>query len=338
MAKSKIRVAGLGANQDQFRAEKRRPPVVLILAVAITLLTAVAVWLLATSRANLPLVDMKDVIKGNNIPLKKDRRPALRIAIAAMISPERTRDIYSDLLHRIADLVYFRVLVTQRRTYAEVNAMVARREVDFAFVCSGSYVLGHENFGMEILAVPVVHGKTVYHSYILAHRDSGIKSPDDLKGRRFAFTDPDSHTGYWVPSIMLTRRGETPESFFSETFFTYSHDNSIRAVADGLAEGAAVDSLIWDYLNTTEQSFTSLTRIIHKSPPYGIPPIVVHPDMDRVFKARLRSIFLSLHKDEKAAPILRQLQIDRFAAGEDSMYDTVREISEAIRKRKVGRP
>ena len=44
--------------------------------------------------------------------------------------------------------------------------------------------------------------------------------------------------------ITLAKRGETPESFFGETFFTNSHDNSIKAVAEGLADettGAIVE-------------------------------------------------------------------------------------------------
>jgi len=125
---------------------------------------------------------------------------------------------------------------------------------------------------------------------------------------------------------MLARRGETPESYFRETFFTHSHDNSIKAVADGLADGAAVDSLIWEFMNTVDPSDTSRTKIIEKSPPYGIPPIVVHPNLDSDLKQRLKSIFLLIHEDEEAVPLLRHIQIDYFAEGEDSMYESVREM------------
>ena len=256
--------------------------------------------------------------------------PALNVAIAAMISPETTYQYYGDLLRLIGKRTGRRTVFLQRKTYAEVNRLLELKEVDIAFVCSGPYVSGHRAFGMEILAVPVVREQPVYFSYIIAHRDSGIDSFDDLMGKRFAFTDPNSNSGSLVPRYMLARRGETPETAFGETFFTYSHDNSIKAVAEGLADGAAVDSLVWDFMNATDPTYTARTRIVEKSPPYGIPPIVVHPDIDAATKERLRRLFLSLHEDEEAAALMRKLRIERFVEGDDTRYESVREMQRWI--------
>lgn len=291
---------------------------------------AILVLVLTSCWRDLPRVDMNDTIATQGGPVKADGRPALRIAVGAMISPETTRDYYEDLLRLIADRMGRRAVFAQRRTYAEVNAMVAGKEVDLAFVCSGPYVQGHDEFGMEILAVPVVHGEKVYHSYIVVQKDSPFESLDDLRGRRFAFTDPISNAGHFVPCYMLAQRGETPESFFSETFYSRSHDDSLRSVADGLADGAAVHSLVWDFMYTVDPSFTSRIRIIGKSPPYGIPPVVVHPGLEPNIKRRLKELFLSLHEDKEAAPLLRRLLIDRFEEGKDGMYNTVRDVRRAI--------
>jgi len=262
-------------------------------------------------------------------PEGNGNRP-LRVAIAAMTSPERTAQAYTRLMQRIGEKLGQPIEITQRKTYAEANAMVEKQEVDFAFVCSGAYVDGRDKFGMEILAVPVVHGQKVYFSYILARKSGTAKSFDDLRGKRFAFTDPKSNTGSLVPRYMLAQRHETPESFFADSFFTYSHDNSIHAVADGLADGAAVDSLIWEYFNASGSPDTVRTRIIEKSPPYGIPPVVIHPATDAQLKSRLRAVLFVLHDDPKAAPLLKELQIDRFEAGEDAMYDSVRQMERWI--------
>lgn len=258
-------------------------------------------------------------------PDASGNRP-LRVAIAAMVSPERTAQSYTRLVRLIGEKAGRPVEIAQRKTYAETNAMVENQEVDFAFVCSGAYVEGRSKFGMEIVVVPVIHGQTVYHSYILARKDGPARSLEDLRGKRFAFTDPKSNTGSLVPRYMLAQRGETPQSFFADSFFTYSHDNSIHAVAQGMADGAAVDSLIWEYLNATGSADSARTRVIEKSPPYGIPPVVVHPAADALFKSRLRAVFFSLHKDPKALPLLKELQIDRFEAGEDAKYDSVRQM------------
>lgn len=264
-----------------------------------------------------------------------DGERPLRIAIAAMTSPERTAQAYTALLQRVGVLLGLPVAIAQRKTYAETNAMVETQAVDVAFVCSGAYVAGRAKFGMEILAVPVVHGRTVYFSYILAPRESSARHFDDLRGKRFAFTDPHSNTGALVPRYMLAQRRATPESFFADHFFTYSHDNSIHAVAAGLADGAAVDSLIWDFFNTAGSPDTARTRVIETSPPYGIPPVVVHPRLDAALKARLRALLLSLHDDPEAAVLLKELQIERFVAGEDARYDSVREMERWIAQHPV---
>jgi phosphonate transport system substrate-binding protein len=258
----------------------------------------------------------------------------LRVAVSAMISPERTGDAYSGLVRLLGERLGRPVEILQRKTYAEINDLLERREIELALVCSGAYVDGKDKFGMELLAIPIVNGRGVYYSYIIVPQSSPVKRFDELRGKRFAFTDPQSNSGKLVPTYMLATRGETPRSYFSDSFFTYSHDNSITAVAEGLADGAAVDSLIWDYLDATGSVATRRTRIIEKSPPYGIPPFVVHPDTEPEMKARLRSLFLGLHRDPQGAALLKEMQIERFEPGSDSAYDSVRQMERWIAARK----
>lgn len=282
-------------------------------------------WL---GRRHAPRVNFAQVAPVHEAAPAGNEQPVLRVAVAAMISPAITRQYYEDLLKLIGAKVGRRVEFIQRKSYAEVNEMLEKREVELAFVCSGPYVQGHAKFGMEIVAVPVVNGEKVYYSYIIAGKAGGIRAFEDLKGRKFAFTDPDSNTGCLVPRFMLAQRNVKPETFFSGTFYTHSHDNSVRAVATGLAEGAAVDSLIWEFMNATDPTFTSQTRIVLKSPPYGIPPVVVHPALDASLKRDLKSLLLTLHTDATARPLLQHLRIERFEEGSDDLYQTVREMQE----------
>lgn len=263
---------------------------------------------------------------------QKDSRPPLSIAVGAMLSPQTTRVYYEELMGIVAERLGRRATFSQRRTYAEVNDLVRNREVDFAFVCAGPYTEGKRDFGMELLVVPVANGKTVYHSYIIANSASPVTSFNDLKGKKFAFTDPQSNTGALVPTYMLAKKGETPKSFFKEYFYSHSHDNSIRAVADGQADGAAVDSLIWEFVNKVDPALTARTKIVEKSPAYGIPPVVVPAGLDADTKKRLKAIFLDLHNDKKAVPLLKKIQLDRFVEGNDAMYESVREMGRWVEK------
>ena len=248
----------------------------------------------------------------------------LRIAVGSMITPKAGFAYYRELLDYIGEKLGRPVLFVDREKYAEVNELLRTGRLDVAFVCSGPYVEGHEKFGMELLVVPQAYGRTVYYSYIIVPRDSSVRSFQELRGKTFAFADPDSNSGTIAPSYLLAKMHETPGSFFTHYGFTYAHDKSIRAVAEKLVDGAAVDSLVWNYLAKTDPEHTRRTRVILKSGPFGIPPVVVRPGLDAKTKKRLREIFLDLDRDARGVRILKGMMIDRFVIGSDAAYDSVR--------------
>ncbi|GAB4484419.1 MAG: phosphate/phosphite/phosphonate ABC transporter substrate-binding protein [Thermodesulfovibrionales bacterium] len=261
----------------------------------------------------------------------------LRVAVGGMITPKQGFGYYRDFLDYIGRKTGRHIDFVDREDYAEINRLVQKGEVDLAFVCGGPYVDGHRDFGMEILAAPRAYGDTVYYSYIIVHKDSPFLTFDDLRGKRFAFTDPLSNTGKLAPTFMLAKRNETPESFFRSTVFTKSHDKSIKAVAQKIVDAAAVDSLIWEYENRTNPEFTSKTRIIEKSPPYGIPPVVVRHGIDPQLKEQLRAVFLNAHLDPDGRKILDGMMIEKFVVISDSAYDSIRAMKDWVDRQQRAR-
>ena len=258
-----------------------------------------------------------------SLPRQKD---TLKIAVGAIISPTKSLVFYEDIFDYIGEKLTREVEMVQRKTYAEVNFLLEEERIDAAFVCSRPYVEGHRDFGMELLCVPMCFGKTEYCSYFIVHKDSLIQNLEDLRGKVFAFSDPLSNTGMLIPTYTLAIMGERPESFFRKHIFTYSHDNSIRSVAEKLVDGAAVDSLIWEYLKAEDPKWTAQTRIIYRSTPCGIPPVVVSPGIADELKEKLRSAFLNMHNDPRGREILKRILIDRFTVIEDSAYDSIRQM------------
>lgn len=263
-------------------------------------------------------------------PADAGGQPPLRVAIAAVISPKGTVESYAPFLDYLAQRTGRPVELVQRQTYAEINDLVRDGGVDLAFVCTGAYIEGRREFGMELLVAPQVDGKTVYYSYIIVPADSPAHSLADLRGKTFAFTDPLSNSGHLMPIYMLWQMGATPESFFARTFYTYSHDNSINAVAEGLVDGAGVDSLVYEYALNREPGLADRVRIIARSEPCGMPPVVIPPGLDAAQKAALRGVLLTMHQNQAGRAVLDELLIDRFVPIDDSAYDSVREALEAV--------
>lgn len=257
-----------------------------------------------------------------------DTKP-LRVAVAAVISPKGNVESYSDLLAYLGRKLGRRVELVQRQTYAEVNDLVKNGNVDLAFVCTSAYVVGQREFGMELLAAPQVNGGTVYYSLLIVPADSPARSMADLRSKVFAFTDPMSLTGRVYPtslvrSLSVTSGPSAPESFFARVFFTYSHDNAVKAVATKVADGANVDSLVYDYLVARDATIAARTRVVHRSPAFGIPPVVVSPNQSPQLKETLRELFLQMHSDPDGEAILRNLMIERFVLVSDRIYDSAR--------------
>ncbi len=260
----------------------------------------------------------------------------LRIAVGGMITPREGFAYYRQFLDYIGEKLGRHVDFVDREDYAEINKMVKAGDVDVAFVCGGPYVDGHDQFGMQLLVAPVAYGRSVYYSYIIVPSDSPVESFNGLEGKSFAFTDPLSNTGTLVPMYMLAKMNETPDSFFEKYAYTNAHDKSIKAVAQKIVDGAAVDSLIWEYANRVNPEYTSRTKIIEKSPPYGIPPVVVRPGLDPKAARRLKEIFLNAHREKRGKAILNRMMIDKFIEIDDSAYDSIREMKRWLAGRSNG--
>ncbi len=250
----------------------------------------------------------------------------LRLAVAAVISPKGTVESYQALLDYLSAQLRRPVELVQRRTYAEVNELLKSGEVDVAFVCTSAYIAGHDDFGMTLLAAPQVNGEASYHSLLIVPSASAAQSMEDLRGQVFAFTDPMSNSGRVYPTYLVNQLGSRPEEFFARTFYTYSHDDAIRAVASGLADGAAVDSLVYQFAVQRDPTLAERVRVIHTSPPYGIPPAVVSPALRPQLYAELQALLLTLNETPEGQAALTALGVDQFVRIEDSAYDSAREL------------
>jgi phosphonate transport system substrate-binding protein len=279
----------------------------------------------ATASAGpVPFVDLSD-----RLPLPAEGTgevKPLQIAVAAILSPEANIESYGELADYLGMKLERPVEIVQRRTYQEINDLLEEGQADVGFVCTSAYVAGHDDFGLRLLAAPEIDGATVYYSTLIVPADSSAESMADLRGSVFAFTDPISTTGRVYPTYLVEQLGEDTDAFFGATFFTYSHDRAIEAVAEHVADGAGVDSLVLDYALARDPELSSRIKAIDRSPAFTIPPVVVSPSITAAYEAELRNLLLSLSDDPEAGDVLRTLGIDGFISVDDAAYDGVRTV------------
>ncbi len=261
------------------------------------------------------------------------RQNTLRVSVAAIASPRDTYTSYSRLFERLGQRLGMGIEFVQRRTYAEVNELLLGGRVDVALVCTGGYIelRSHGPNEIDVLAVPVRDGKATYHSLIIVPASSGATQMKDLAGRKFAFTDELSFSGYLYPARLLRDMGQDARRFFGATSFTRSHDRSVNAVAQRLVDGAAVDSLIYEDLLRRDPSLARTTRIIHRSPAYGTMPVVASTRLSPELRARIQQVLVGLDGDSDAAPALQVVHIDKFIVPPPDLYGTAIAVVETKR-------
>ena len=253
-------------------------------------------------------------------------RGELRIAVAAITSPRETFRYYEEMFGYISANTGMKVTMIQRKTYSEINQLAATNQIDVAFICSGGYISGIADTAFRLLVIPERNGRRTYQSYIITHEGSGIVEFEDFKGRSFAFTDPLSTAGKLYPEKRLRDMSQTAESFFHRSIYTYAHDNSIQLVGRRMVDGAAVNSLVYEYVAYNTPERVRNIRIIERSEWFAMPPVVVSNSLPETTVDMLEKLFLEMHLDEGNRSVLERIMVDRYIKAEDDDFRSVRDL------------
>jgi phosphonate transport system substrate-binding protein len=212
------------------------------------------------------------------------------------------------------------VRFVQRGSYREILVMLGVGKLDCAWLCGYPYVRMKDR--LDLVAVPVYAGQALYRSYLIVPaQDKTTRSILDLRGKVFAFSDPDSNSGWLLPQVELKRADVDASTFFKKSFFTWGHRKVIEAVAAGLAHGGAVDGYIWDSLARLHPELTVATRVVWRSTPFGFPPIVARRGADA--DQGLRHALISMTRTPPGQALLARLNLDGFVPGDPDLFDGI---------------
>lgn len=222
------------------------------------------------------------------------------------------------------------VVFTQRGSYREILDLVRGSKLDFAWICGYPYVRYRNE--LHLVAVPLWRGRPYYQSYLIVPSDDQkTRSLADLRGRIFSFSDPDSNSGYLYPQFRISTLGDSPSTFFSRSFFTWSHRKVVESVGVALANGGAVDGYIWETLAELHPALTNATRVIERSQEFGHPPIVARRDIPSADLGKFREVLLAMQSDADGKELLLQLRLDGFVPGQPSLFDSIRQMASRVR-------
>ncbi len=260
-----------------------------------------------------------------------DEKP-IKFGLTAVVVRDNLR-FFDEMAGYLSSHLDRSVTFVRRKSYREIMELLASGDLDFAWICGYPLVQKREPEFLTLLTVPVYKGKPFYRSYIIVHKDSNLNSIEDLRGRVFAYSDPDSNSGYLYPRYHLATKGYRPDNFFRQTFFTYNHAETVEAVAARFANGGAVESYIWEFLQITNPELVGQTRVIHASSEFGFPPIVARNDLPPELIGGMARAFAGMKSSADGRRLLGALHLDGFGNYHIDLYNDIRVMAAQIRKR-----
>jgi phosphonate transport system substrate-binding protein len=189
---------------------------------------------------------------------------------------------------------------------ADYNAVVEAMRTGHADIASFgpvTYVQAVERAGVEAMVVVAPFGdksQAGYTSKIIVKAGSPIKALSELRGKTFAFVDPASTSGNYVPTLelmnafsgMSNEDFHTNGRFFSSVSFSGRHQNGLQAVLNGDVDSAPIASDVLEGELAAGRVAESDFTVIHQSPLIPNAPISIRKELPADLRARVKEFFL----------------------------------------------
>jgi phosphate/phosphite/phosphonate ABC transporter binding protein len=221
--------------------------------------------------------------------------------------------------------------------YKSLFEAVEKKQVQAAILSPLAYV----EFRKTLPVIPVASasggGSPAYVGYLVVRGDAPYRTLESLMGKRVAWVDRVSASGYLYPRAMLRWRGFDPNTFFSSELFLGNHLAAAQAVVLGEVDVAALASMWVDQGNDMRFAEADKLRVIAKTSQIPLDCVVIRKDLPRSLAYRFRSALLDFDRHRQ----LSQQLIDAWGIGgfvpvDDRRYDTIERVLKAESAAKIG--
>lgn len=254
---------------------------------------------------------------------------------------EHFRDFVGYVARKLSSASEIKGRVIVAPTASQLAKLLEEKQVDFYMESPYPTYLINRLGAAELLLRRWKDGMAEYRSILITNKDSGIVRSEDLRGRIFAFEDPGSTSGYFLPKVFLLRKGfkltEKPGLGAKVSpkeigyIFAYSAENIANLVRSKKVAAGAISND--DYNGLAEQARANIS-ILGETEMFPRHLVSIRKDLQPSIAKRLEEILLSMDQDEGGRRILQKTdnttKFDLLPGGEEAVR---RKLVEVFRPR-----
>lgn len=215
---------------------------------------------------------------------------------------------------------------------APLEQLWSRPDMAAVFMCGLPFSRARPQPRLVAAPVPApaaYGGQPRYWSEFVVRSDSAFGSVADTFGRRIAFTVPDSQSGCIAALSHLqaidAHRGSRAALFAELVAPTITPLAALDAVIRGVADIAPIDSYAFNLLGLHRPELIARVRVVGRTTPTPIPPLVASQSTDEGVIAALSSALAAAHTDSTLRPLMDGLLLQRFATPDPQAYAILRQ-------------
>jgi phosphonate transport system substrate-binding protein len=221
--------------------------------------------------------------------------------------------------------------------YAGVIEAMGAGKVQLAWYGGKSYIEAAARSNAEAFAQTVnADGSKGYYAYLITNKNNPILENIDIEAGNgdqfvienaadltFAFNDPNSTSGFLVPSFYVFAKNEVnPNDAFRELVFAGSHEATAQAVANDQVDVATNNSESLLKIEEGDPEAFENIKIIWTSPVIPSDPVAYRNDLPDCLKDQVKDFFFNY----KEAAVLEPLGWQGFDPAADEDWNTIREL------------
>ncbi len=232
----------------------------------------------------------------------------------------------------------YKFQVSVPSSYVAVVEAFGTARADVAALNTFGYILANEKYGVQALITVLRFGSETYQAQIIAKNDSKISALKDLAGKKFAYVDPASTSGYLLPAKLFKDNSVEPK----ETVFANKHDNVVTMVYQGQVDAGATfysppeAGKIQDARRLVLTQFPDVEKkikIVQLTEAIPNDPIVFRKDLSEEMKNKIADALVAYVKTPEGKDVFHAMYgVTDLTRSTDTKYDGVRSMLKALGK------